>query len=99
MYLRCAEGLCCPTIMIILTLRRLFSGYYLRRMRHGASQAAWRLHTDALNARLEKSKHYARTDSKIAAHEEKIDALIAEVERKKVLARETPGVERKVKTR
>jgi hypothetical protein len=99
MYLRCAEGLCCPTIMIILTLRRLFSGYYLHRMRNGASLAAWRLHTDALNSRLEKSKNHARVENKIAAHEKKVDALIAEVERKKVLAREAPGVERKVKTR
>jgi hypothetical protein len=85
--------------MIILTLRRLFSGYYLHRMRHGASQAAWRLHTDALNARLEKNKNHVRAENKIAARDDKVDALVAEVERKKVIAREVPGVERKVKTR
>ncbi|MGL4230653.1 MAG: hypothetical protein ACRCWJ_04730 [Casimicrobium sp.] len=48
--------------MIFRTLRRLFNGHYVSRLRRDASRAAWRLHTDALNTRLERKKQNERDD-------------------------------------
>jgi hypothetical protein len=47
------------TLMIIRAIRRLFNGYYVQRIRHGAQRAAWRIHTDSLNAHIEKRREIA----------------------------------------
>jgi hypothetical protein len=104
--------------MITLLFRRLLNGYYFRRMRHGAEHAAWRVHTDALDAKIARRNESARDARSTEEHVRKIpaqrantrvtekperdDMPLAELKRvhnTKVIARETPGVERKVKTR
>lgn len=47
--------------MVITLLRRLFGGHYLRRVREDANHRAWRKHTNALNARIERQSTESRS--------------------------------------